>query len=117
MPLQELTWRPQENCCRPCGAGRNPRRSGHPRRRRSTPAGAPMSTGTRTPGVFAQPGALPAEIDFTIDELGSLRGFVTAATASMPLDGERGSEFGGAVNELAPNSICHGGGHGTLRLW
>jgi anti-sigma regulatory factor (Ser/Thr protein kinase) len=33
------------------------------------------------------------------------------------LDGERSADLVLAVNELATNSICHGGGHGTLRLW
>jgi anti-sigma regulatory factor (Ser/Thr protein kinase) len=57
------------------------------------------------------------ELAFTIDELGVLRGYVKAALARTSLDAERASDLLTAVNELATNSICHGGGQGTLRLW
>src|SRR5690242_14787294 len=58
-----------------------------------------------------------SEMDFTIDELGALRSLVTEATARTSLEAERASDLVMAVNELATNSICHGGGHGTLRVW
>jgi anti-sigma regulatory factor (Ser/Thr protein kinase) len=46
-----------------------------------------------------------------------LRSFISAAAALTPLAGERASDLVLAVNELATNSICHGGGEGTLRMW
>jgi anti-sigma regulatory factor (Ser/Thr protein kinase) len=61
--------------------------------------------------------ARPTELDFTIDELGALRRLVAEAAASASLDDERAADLVTAVNELATNSICHGGGRGTLRLW
>jgi anti-sigma regulatory factor (Ser/Thr protein kinase) len=58
-----------------------------------------------------------AELPFTIHELGALRRAVTAAAVRASLDAERVADLVTAVNELAVNSICHGGGRGTLRLW
>jgi anti-sigma regulatory factor (Ser/Thr protein kinase) len=57
------------------------------------------------------------ELEFTIDDLGRVRSLVADAAARTSLGGERGEDLVLAVNELATNSICHGGGHGTLRLW
>lgn len=57
------------------------------------------------------------ELDFTIDDLGLVRSTVADAAALTSLDAERSADLVLAVNELATNSICHGGGHGTLRLW
>jgi anti-sigma regulatory factor (Ser/Thr protein kinase) len=62
-------------------------------------------------------GPVPRELDFTIDDLGRVRALVSAAAAMTPLDGERSADLVLAVNELVTNSICHGGGHGTLRVW
>ncbi len=67
--------------------------------------------------AFSAPGGAATELQFTIDELGSLRSFISAAAARTPLGGERASDLVLAVNELATNSICHGGGEGTLRIW
>jgi anti-sigma regulatory factor (Ser/Thr protein kinase) len=66
---------------------------------------------------FAPSSGAAAEVDFTIDELGALRRLVSEATERTSLGAERASDLVMAVNELAINSICHGGGHGTLRLW
>jgi anti-sigma regulatory factor (Ser/Thr protein kinase) len=65
----------------------------------------------------ASPAAQPTELDFTIDGLGALRSFVMEATATTSLGPERAGDLVLAVNELATNSICHGGGEGTLRVW
>ena len=62
-------------------------------------------------------GPAAREFDFTIDDLGRVRAIVAEAAAMTSLDEERSSDLVLAVNELATNSICHGGGHGTLRLW
>ncbi len=67
--------------------------------------------------AFSAPEGAAAELQFTIDQLGSLRTFISAAAARTPLAGERASDLVLAVNELATNSICHGGGEGTLRVW
>lgn len=61
--------------------------------------------------------ASAAELAFTIRELGAVRRFVAEAAAGASLDPERATDLITAVNELATNSICHGGGQGTLRLW
>ncbi|HEX3509997.1 MAG TPA: ATP-binding protein, partial [Solirubrobacteraceae bacterium] len=61
--------------------------------------------------------AEPTEVDFTIDHLGELRSLVADAAASASLEAERASDLVLAVNELATNSICHGGGQGRLRMW
>lgn len=66
---------------------------------------------------FDAPRCAPAELRFTLAELGALRRFVAEALASTPLDGRRAADLVLAVNELATNSVCHGGGGGTLRLW
>jgi anti-sigma regulatory factor (Ser/Thr protein kinase) len=75
-------------------------------------------TGTHHPTheAFTSAGAA-VQLEFTIDELGSLRSFVSEAAARTPLARERASDLVLAVNELATNSICHGGGQGTLRMW
>jgi anti-sigma regulatory factor (Ser/Thr protein kinase) len=61
--------------------------------------------------------AEPTEVDFTIEHLGALRGIVADTAASTSLDAERTADLVLAVNELATNSICHGGGEGHLRMW
>ncbi|HEX5224931.1 MAG TPA: ATP-binding protein [Solirubrobacteraceae bacterium] len=59
----------------------------------------------------------PTQLDFTIDHLGTLRNAVASAAESASLQAERAADLVLAVNELATNSICHGGGRGTLRMW
>jgi anti-sigma regulatory factor (Ser/Thr protein kinase) len=84
--------------------------SGRLRGRRTAPVGAirPLRGG---------PNAQPTEVVFTIDELGALRNFVADTAAGTSLESERASDLVVAVNELATNSICHGGGEGRLRIW
>jgi anti-sigma regulatory factor (Ser/Thr protein kinase) len=57
------------------------------------------------------------ELDFTIEDLGRVRALVAEAASMTALDADRSADLVLAVNELATNSICHGGGHGTLRMW
>ena len=72
-------------------------------------------------GVFA--GRLPdcvvqpAELEFTGDELGAVRHAVTQVAADTPLPTARVEDLVLAVNELASNTIYHGGGIGKLRVW
>jgi anti-sigma regulatory factor (Ser/Thr protein kinase) len=67
-------------------------------------------------------GALPAarepiELRFTCDELGTLRSTVARFAADVLRCRDRLDDLVLAANELATNSIYHGGGEGTLRLW
>lgn len=54
---------------------------------------------------------------FAIDDLRSLRRFVSAWASEEMLDDERGERLVLAVNELASNSVRHGGGRGKLLVW
>ena len=56
-------------------------------------------------------------MNFDIDHLGTLRSAVATVAADASLEAERAADLVLAVNELATNSICHGGGQGTLRMW
>ncbi|GAA0352901.1 sensor histidine kinase [Actinoallomurus spadix] len=58
-----------------------------------------------------------AALDFDADALGEVRVFATAEAARRGLAGDRLLDLELAVNELAANSIVHGGGRGTLRVW
>jgi anti-sigma regulatory factor (Ser/Thr protein kinase) len=68
-------------------------------------------------GELPDPRGHPVELAFTVSDLAHVRGLVaiTAADTTLPL--ERVEDLILAVDELATNSICHGGGGGTLRLW
>ena len=56
-------------------------------------------------------------MDFDIDHLGRLRSTAATVAADASLQDERAADLVLAVNELATNSICHGGGQGTLVMW
>jgi anti-sigma regulatory factor (Ser/Thr protein kinase) len=56
-------------------------------------------------------------LDFDINHLGKLRSAVATVAADASLQAERAADLVLAVNELATNSICHGGGQGMLRMW
>jgi anti-sigma regulatory factor (Ser/Thr protein kinase) len=56
-------------------------------------------------------------LSFTRETLEELRRFVGEQSAEARLRPERRSDLVLAVNELANNSICHGGGGGTLHMW
>jgi anti-sigma regulatory factor (Ser/Thr protein kinase) len=59
-------------------------------------------------------GAVARDIDH---DLFGLRRFVRDYAADAGLDGERVDALQLAVNEAAANTLLHGGGRGTLRLW
>ncbi len=46
-----------------------------------------------------------------------MRGLVTAHAARAGLAEGRAADLLLAVNEVATNSLLHGGGRGTVRLW
>ena len=66
---------------------------------------------------LSEPPAHAHELNFRRDTLDELRRFVAqrAAEAGMSLD--RQSDLVLAVNELANNSITHGGGGGIVHIW
>jgi anti-sigma regulatory factor (Ser/Thr protein kinase) len=68
-------------------------------------------------GALPAPSTQPQELAFTSEELGNLRSFVSRGAADASLDTSRTEDLVLAVNELATNSLCHGGGAGTLRMW
>ena len=57
------------------------------------------------------------EMRFDSTDLGEVRLAVRVDVELAGLDATRVPEFAVAVNEIAANSVKHGGGHGTLRLW
>lgn len=92
--------------------------------RRTHPSDA--STGTHgSPGVepwellngaLASPPREATTFVFDADRLRDLRRLVGNVTAEAGL-GERVEDFILAVNEVASNSLTHGGGRGQVRLW
>jgi anti-sigma regulatory factor (Ser/Thr protein kinase) len=64
-----------------------------------------------------EPPASALELDFGDGPLEALRWLVGRAAAEAKLDALRAADFVLAVHELATNTVRHGGGRGTLRLW
>jgi anti-sigma regulatory factor (Ser/Thr protein kinase) len=62
------------------------------------------------------PPPAPAEL-LNFGELAEVRGFVADRAGPMGVEGERAVDLVIAVNELATNSIRHGGGEGTVAVW
>src|SRR5207249_2079934 len=73
------------------------------------------------PDPFAEklppPAESPEQLAFTLDELPAVRRFVERRALAAGLDETRRDDLLIAVSELATNSLLHGGGRGTLRLW
>jgi anti-sigma regulatory factor (Ser/Thr protein kinase) len=61
----------------------------------------------------------PARAELAIDHLplGTIRAFAAEHAMRSHLDQRQTADFVVAVNELATNSLVHGGGSGVLRLW
>ncbi|MCW2983613.1 MAG: regulator of sigma factor [Conexibacter sp.] len=62
----------------------------------------------------------PADAEQVVVDLGGLEGLrhvVSGHALAAGLSGSRAAELALAVNELATNSVRHGGGHGTLLIW
>jgi anti-sigma regulatory factor (Ser/Thr protein kinase) len=57
------------------------------------------------------------EIPFSGDDLFELRGLVTSWATKETMASEATEELVLAMHEIATNSVRHGGGVGTLRLW
>lgn len=82
---------------------------------------APSATFERVWDCFA--GALPAPIEapevlsFGLAGLGEVRRRVAVAAERAGMDAAGVADLVTAASELAANSVVHGGGSGTLRLW
>jgi anti-sigma regulatory factor (Ser/Thr protein kinase) len=63
------------------------------------------------------PGDVIAERAFTVNGLAELRSVVGEHATRLGVAPDRTADFVLAVDELACNSVQHGGGHGDLRLW
>ena len=57
------------------------------------------------------------ELVFESQDLADLRRFIARRARAAGLEHERGEDVVLAVNEVATNSVRHGGGGGTLRAW
>jgi anti-sigma regulatory factor (Ser/Thr protein kinase) len=78
-----------------------------------------LAPGTRSPldGRLAPAPRAAAEMPFTIARLSELRRFVDEQARTIGLAAARIDDFVLAADELATNSLRHGGGRGTLRIW
>lgn len=68
-------------------------------------------------GTLPHPSQGPAEMRFRCEQLAAVRRFVAKHAARAGLSRARASDLVLAVSELAGNSVCHGGGGGTLLIW
>lgn len=68
-------------------------------------------------GPLPEPPGEPAEFSFQADSLENLRRLVSRQAAAADLGGAQTAAIVVAVNEVASNSVRHGGGSGTLRVW
>src|SRR5436853_3156773 len=68
-------------------------------------------------GELAPPSTTPETLAFDVTGLGEVRRRVTAAAERAGMDPTGVADLVTAVSELAANSVMHGGGSGTLRLW
>ena len=64
-----------------------------------------------------EPDVLVHELVFESEDLADLRRFIALRAHTAGLGAERGEDVVLAVNEVATNSVRHGGGGGTLRAW
>jgi anti-sigma regulatory factor (Ser/Thr protein kinase) len=68
-------------------------------------------------GVLADPPEGAAHVDFDGDSLGNVRTIVTHLAGRHGLSTEAREGLVLALNEVATNSVRHGGGRGELRTW
>jgi anti-sigma regulatory factor (Ser/Thr protein kinase) len=68
-------------------------------------------------GELPPPAVRPDTLSFGISELSEVRRRVTAAGERAGMDASTVADLVTAASELAANSVMHGGGTGTLRLW
>jgi anti-sigma regulatory factor (Ser/Thr protein kinase) len=68
-------------------------------------------------GQLPPPAAAPEVLGFGLTELTEVRRRVASAAQRAGMDAVEIADFVTAASELAANSVTHGGGSGTLRLW
>jgi anti-sigma regulatory factor (Ser/Thr protein kinase) len=68
-------------------------------------------------GALPAPETQPEELEFTREDLGTVRGAVATFAADAFFARGRIDDLVLAVDELATNSVYHGGGRGRLRMW
>lgn len=68
-------------------------------------------------GELPPPTAAPEVFDFSLAELAEVRRRVAAAGQRAGMGRGEVADLVTATSELAANSVMHGGGSGTLRLW
>jgi anti-sigma regulatory factor (Ser/Thr protein kinase) len=66
---------------------------------------------------LSNPPADAPQLAFDVSALDAVRGFVAVCAAEAGMSRTRRDDLVLAVNELASNSILHGGGGGVLRAW
>lgn len=66
---------------------------------------------------LAPPAVRPEVATFELGSLHAVRGFVGTRAIAFGLSPEKASDLVLALNEIATNSLRHGGGRGTLRVW
>jgi anti-sigma regulatory factor (Ser/Thr protein kinase) len=68
-------------------------------------------------GELPPPAVAPETLAFGLTQLGEVRDRVAAAAEAAGMDRLAVADLVTATSELAANSVMHGGGSGTLRLW
>lgn len=68
-------------------------------------------------GRLPGPGSLPEIFEFEVRGLGEVRRRVAAAAEQVGMSPAEVADVVTATSELAANSVMHGGGSGSLRLW
>ncbi|HKW08482.1 MAG TPA: anti-sigma factor RsbA family regulatory protein [Candidatus Dormibacteraeota bacterium] len=76
-----------------------------------------QASGPAFDAAMPDPEDLRLLMRFDRESLLSLRGHVARQAIAAGLRAESATEFVTAVNEVATNSVLHGGGGGTLRVW
>lgn len=66
---------------------------------------------------LSEPVARAQELAFQAGDLVAVRGLVYRHATGAGLDASKAADLVLAVNEVATNSLLHGGGKGTLRVW
>ena len=97
-------------------------RASHPHvseggRRRASDDYTDAETALGRDGALPEPDATPSELPFTRRDLQLVRAFVGDRARLAGFDDGRTADLVLAVNELASNTIRHGGGYGLLRTW